>query len=81
MKVTLTIELELPDSITSDEAQEAIGYHYINYVSVKHASDAVEWCAKAKPDSPNEDAGAKVIYLHHDMWGDICSNAKWSISI
>ena len=87
MKVKLTIELELPDEtpVVLEAYRESLGQllfdEYINYVTCAHLQDSVEWCAKGKVGSDNEDPGAKRIYQHHDTWGEICSNAKWGYEV
>ena len=84
MKIQLTIELEMPDdtstqlAATNEELSQLLFDTYVNYVTVSHMSDAVEWCAKGKIGSDDEDARAKAIYQHHKLWGKICRDAKWS---
>ena len=85
MKVTIHIELELPDdtpvilSHMHESLTQLVHDTYVNYVTVAHARDATTWCAKAKMGSENEDPGARMIYQHHETWREICSNAKWYI--
>lgn len=74
MKVTLTIELDLPDSMTQVEAEEAINYSYATYVSRKHAADAVAY-ASGSVDSE----WARVLCNYHSAWSELASEAKLSI--
>lgn len=86
MKVTLMIELELPDDTfvvpghENESLVQLLFDDYVNYVTATHYQDALKWCVRAKLDSDNEDAEAKAIYLHHDRWGNICSKAKWTMA-
>jgi hypothetical protein len=83
MKITLTIELDLPDSIDLVEGAETASLgqllfdSYVNYVTVSHLVDAQKWCVKARLGSESEDPGAKLIYHYHNTWADICQNATW----
>jgi hypothetical protein len=87
MKVKLTIELELPDETPGmlKAQQEDLGQLlfdvYINYATLRHFRDSLEWCARGKVGSDNEDPRAKLIYQHHDTWGKICQNAKWDFEV
>lgn len=59
------------------------GYHYINYVSVKHASDAIRW-ASIKEDLNNIDSeSVGILCNHHSTWAELTApiNINWSISI
>ncbi len=85
MKIQLTIELELPadtaEQLTSyrEDLRSLLFDNYVNYATVSHATDAVEWCAKGKVGSDNEDYSAKLIFQHHKTWRDICKNVKWDV--
>ena len=87
MKIKLIIELELPDQTPEvlEEYNEALGQllfdDYINYVTINHMSDAVEWCSKGRLGSEKEDLAAKQIYQHHKTWGRICRDATWNFEI
>jgi hypothetical protein len=87
MKVKMTIELELPDETPEvlAEYRESLGQllfdEYVNYATCNHLKDALKWCAKGKVGSDDEDPRAKLIYQHHDTWGDICNNAKWDFEV
>ncbi len=77
MKVTLTIELDLPDDIPvikghEDESLSQLVFdEYVNYVARSHAKQAIQWEAKSNT----------ILAAHHNTWGDICSAAKWSIKL
>lgn len=85
MKVTLTIELELPDDTPLVEGYEraALGQllfnSYVNYAACSHLKDALKWCATSGKNEA--DICAKQIYKHHDLWGDICAKAKWDFEV
>ena len=85
MKITIHIELELPDdtpvilSHMHESLSQLIHDEYVNFNTCKHAEAAVKWCAKAKMGSENEDPSARMIYQHHEIWREICSKAKWYI--
>lgn len=88
MKVKLTIELELPEgTVVPTTEQQSLEFSdvlydaYVHYVTSQHLMDAVKWCAKGKVGSDNEEPRAKRIYEYHDMWGKICSQAKWGWEI
>jgi hypothetical protein len=81
MKVTLTIELNLPDAIsklTDGELGQVLFDNYVNYVTKCHAIDAVKWYAKAKVGSESEDEVGKHIYERHDAWIDYTEQPSWS---
>ena len=81
MKVTLTIELDLPDSMTQAEAEEALNYSYVTYVSRKHAADAVKHAADAVrwASGSVDSEWARVLCNHHSAWSELASEAKLSI--
>ncbi len=85
MKVTLTIELDLPDDVPSFEghSRASMGQllydSYVNYATCRHLEDAVKWCVKSGNNA--EDIAAKHIYEHHKQWGDICAKAKWDFKV
>jgi hypothetical protein len=87
MKVTLTIELALPDDtpVILDAYEESLPQlvfdAYVNFTTCSHADAAVQWCAKGKIGSDNEDSSAKQIYQYHNTWRDICRAAKWSMVV
>jgi len=81
MKVTLTIELNLPDDaskLTDAELRELLFEEYVNYVTKCHAIDASNWCAKAKVGSENEDKMGKQIYERHSAWMNYTDLPYWS---
>ena len=83
MKVELKISLELPDNcakLSKAQLGELLFDAYVNYVTSRHAADALKWCAKARVDCEDEDAGAKRIYEYHELWRDITSNTVWSLT-
>lgn len=80
MKLRLVIDMELPDEISdySDaELRQLVFDAYINYNTCSHLADSVEWLARSQQSPDN--AAAPRIYKHHDTWGDISRNVKWSI--
>jgi hypothetical protein len=85
MKVTLTIELELPDDTPVIEGHEFVGLNqlvfdrFVNYAACSHLSDSFSWYSKHLAN-PN-DANAKGIYEYHKQWSGICSNATWSMTV
>lgn len=80
MKVKLTVELDLPaDCEEMDDAELAqlLFDDYINHATCSHLEDACHWCCEARVGMPDEDPTKKLIYEHHQLWGEICSKAKW----
>jgi hypothetical protein len=81
MKIELSIELDIPgiEDWSNEEISQNIFDDYINYATVSHLQDAVKWCAisgsKKSVDFQNE----TLIFKHHELWGDICRNAKWTL--
>ena len=85
LKIKLTIELEFPDGVVTPttkqqnlEFDQILFDAYVNYATRKHFEDSVDWCARGKVGSTNEEPTAKSIYEYHDNWGKICSQAKWN---
>lgn len=87
MKIKLEIVLELPDETPlvldayNESLRQLLFDAYVNYATVQHSMDAMQWCAKGKVGSENEDQGAKQIYLFHNTWAEICANATWKFEI
>lgn len=79
MKITLTIELELPDECeaqSDEELRQNLFDDVINYATCSHLEDALHWCAEAAKTS---NSTAQRISDHHGLWADICGNVKWSV--
>lgn len=82
MKVELAIRLDLPDEcskMSDDEISQIIYDNYVNYATCSHLKDSAKWCARGRIGSEDEDVSAKRIYVVHRNWGEICSNASWSM--
>lgn len=80
MKVKLNVELDLPDDCegwSDAELQQLLFDEYINHATCAHLEDATHWCCEARVGMPDEDATKKIIFEHHQLWGEICSNATW----
>jgi hypothetical protein len=80
MKVRLTIDLALPDELTdfSDgELSQFLFDVYTNFVVVQHLSEAVEWCARAKVGTDNEEPTAKRIFDYHRQAGKYTNPVTW----
>jgi hypothetical protein len=80
MKITLTIELDIPDECSewSDgEIAQNVFDTYVAYVPKKHIQDVTQWIVEhAKTGNPT----AKIIADHHELWYDITKNPKWSFT-
>lgn len=83
MKLTLTIELKVPDEIGDNQAEidQRIFDSVVNYATCAHLRDAITWCGKAKVDTPEVDQTGKRIMDHHNLWADILGNAEWRVEI
>lgn len=80
MKIKLTIELDLPDEANdwSDaELRQVVFDSYINYATCQHMQDAVHWMARSAKSEP--DSAGRAIAEIHSNWGDICSQATWTM--
>ena len=77
MKVRLTIDLDIPDECGEwgdDFIYQYLFDVYVNYVTISHCRDAVQWCGKA-----NESPTAERIYKQHQLWGKITSQPEWTM--
>lgn len=77
MKIKLEIELEVPDveNMTAEQLSQVMWDGYVNYVTRRHAEDALKWCARM-----SRETSAAAIYKHHDTWTDIAASAVWRIA-
>ena len=86
MKVTLTIELDLPDEMqewSDEELAQVLFDEYVNYVPAGHIYDACKWSANAgkaerEGKSELEIIGAKHIATNAQQWYDITKDQRWS---
>ena len=81
MKVKLTVILDLPDEYqdyTTMELNQELFDAYTHYVTLGHASDAVDYCCEAKGGSDKEDPFYMAIFNYHNQWRDISKNAEVS---
>lgn len=80
-KITLTIELEIPnvENWTDGELSQLIFDEYINHATCSHYEDATHWMAESgKREKEGKDTfAANQIAKMHQTWGEICSKAKW----
>ncbi len=74
-KVTIMMTIE---GQSDAELSQNLFDDVINYGTISHFHDAVKWCAKANDDDDQMATTAKMIYEHHDMWGGIMRDCKWT---
>jgi hypothetical protein len=82
MQVELNIKLDLPENcqnMSQAELEQLVFDTYVNFVTKRHSIDAMQWCAKAKVGTENEDVIARRIFEHHELWADLSAQATWSL--
>lgn len=76
MKITLTVELDLPDDMAEwpdAELCQVLFESYINYVTCQHIEESMHWTIQSV-----EDRNAILIAENHKQWYNIAKQAKWS---
>ena len=84
MQVELNIALELPDefaSLTPEELRQVLYDEYVSAIAGHHAAEAVEWCARGRVGSGNEDPAARQVYENHSRWHKITSRPNWTLTV
>lgn len=86
MKIELQIILDVGDhmvNMSEEEIAQILFDDVVNYSTVNHLGDCIHWCAKGKIGGENEDPNPsfRLLYEHHNLWGEICNNATWSFKI
>lgn len=81
MKVTLTLELDIPDieGYSDEELAQLIFDDYTNFNTCKHMEAAIDWCIRS--EKAPQDVSAKMIYEHHKLWSEICRKVKGKITV
>lgn len=81
MKVTLAIDLDIPDELVSDLPdpflRELLFDEYINYAALAHIEDSMEWAIIANNDNGTY-FDPKSIADRHKMWFNIARNSQWT---
>lgn len=75
MKITLTVELDLPDDMAEwpdPELRQLLFDSYTNYVPLQHLNDSLHWMGKF------QSSNADLIADEHKKWYDITKQPKWS---
>lgn len=82
-KVQLTIELDIPGIEQFNEAQQAqlLFDAYVNYATIAHSRDALNWLAKAKTGTKDEVQSRMHIHNYHNSWTDICRSVEWYFKV
>ncbi len=76
MKIKLTIELDLPDTMSDwndSELRQVVFDEYVNFSTISHLSESIDW--KTRGDSSLNEM---IAQKHHD-WSKICNSAVWEI--
>ena len=76
MKITLTVELDLPDDMVawSDaELRQMLFDSYTNYVPLQHLNESLHWMCESV-----EDSSAQLIADIHTKWYYITKDPPWS---
>jgi hypothetical protein len=84
MQVELNITLELPDEfagLTPEELRQVLYDEYVSAIAGHHAAEAVEWCARGRVGSGNEDPAARLVYENHSRWHKITSRPNWTLMV
>lgn len=82
MKIELTVALDIPDAdaLGDAELRQALFDSYVNYVSVQHLGEVVQWTASlARYESAGDDAmlqTARRIVGNHQAWAEIGRSAE-----
>ena len=76
-KVTITMTVDIPgiESYSDAELSQNLFDDMINYMTVSHFHDAVEWMARSKGD---ESSTEMIISRHHSLWGKIVDSGEWT---
>jgi hypothetical protein len=85
MKLKISTVIDVPDEVLIPgeyrlaSAIQLVFDEVTNYVTCRHLSDTVKWCAKAKAgsDKENKKSTEYQIYKHHQWWGETCSKLNW----
>lgn len=86
-EITLTIPLTIPDEmlrgVSEAELRQVLYDTYINYVTLKHHSDALEQMSLEAGATPGSQDAVMRNYAAalHKSWGKICASAdgRWTM--
>ena len=81
MKIKLEIELDVGNALdgkSDEEIAQILFDSYVNYTTVQHFGDTLQYCSLGKIGSDNPDMTYAQLYHYHQNWGEICSAAKWN---
>ena len=76
-KVTITMTVDVPDieDWSDEELAQNLFDDMINYMTISHLHDAVEWMALSKGV---ESSSEMMISKHHSLWGRIVKSGEWT---
>ena len=76
-KVTITMTIDVPDSenYSDGELSQLLFDEVVNYATVTHLSDAVDWLTQSLG---KQDSSEAIISEHHRTWGNIMKDCEWS---
>lgn len=82
MKVTVTIELELPDTLAAlprSEQREQIAIGLVDFARHSHYAESARWesTANVGTASENQESEEFALYRFHTEWHWILKGASW----
>ncbi len=78
-KVTIIMTIDVPDSekYSDGELSQLLFDEVVNYATVTHLSDAVDWLSQSLSKQNTSEA---IISEHHRIWGKIMKACEWTFN-